>query len=301
MRSPIIRTHYSILQSFNKPESIVEACKEAGIDTCVLCDVGTLSASVEFLEACQKHGLKAVIGCDFNGTKIFAKNKAGWHKLVSLVTEWCCENRLGKTNDDVIVIKDKMVECRYAKKEHEEFYRIIRALGLKCKITEVTEQSSDFELKALDCSQFDCVEQFSITGPPKLPRFTTGDEVLLLRNMAEDGLKKLNLPQDKLPIYEKRLAYEMKVIEMANLAGYFLIVQDFVANARSDEQLCAVGRGSAAGSLVSYLVGITLIDPIPYGLLFSRFFNAARAYPKHLSFDEHPFIDEWRDYETKYA
>ena len=54
-------------------------------------------------------------------------------------------------------------------------------------------------------------------------------------------------------------------------------------------------HNSAAGSLVSYLIGITLIDPIPYGLLFSRFFNAARSYPKHLSFDECPFVDVWRD------
>jgi hypothetical protein len=60
-------------------------------------------------------------------------------------------------------------------------------------------------------------------------------------------------------------------------------------------------HNSAAGSLVSYLIGITLIDPIPYGLLFSRFFNAARAYPKHLSFDEYGFIDEFRDFESKLA
>ena len=59
-------------------------------------------------------------------------------------------------------------------------------------------------------------------------------------------------------------------------------------------------HNSSAGCLVSDLIGINLVDPIPYGLLFSRFFNAARAYPKHLSFDEYPFIDEFRDFEAEY-
>jgi DNA polymerase-3 subunit alpha len=92
----------------------------------------------------------------------------------------------------------------------------------------------------------------------------------------------------------------MKVIELANLSGYFLIVSDFVNKGRADGQLCSVGRGSSAGCLVSDLIGINLVDPMPYGLLFSRFFNAARAYPKHLSFDEYPFIDEFRDFEAIY-
>lgn len=59
-------------------------------------------------------------------------------------------------------------------------------------------------------------------------------------------------------------------------------------------------HNSSAGCLVSDLIGINLVDPMPYGLLFSRFFNAARAYPKHLSFDEYPFIDEFRDFESIY-
>ena len=84
------------------------------------------------------------------------------------------------------------------------------------------------------------------------------------------------------------------------MSGYFLIVSDFVNKGRSDGQLCSVGRGSSAGCLVSDLIGINLVDPMPYGLLFSRFFNAARAYPKHLSFDEYPFIDEFRDFEAIY-
>jgi hypothetical protein len=60
-------------------------------------------------------------------------------------------------------------------------------------------------------------------------------------------------------------------------------------------------HNSAAGSLVSFLIKVTLIDPIPYGLLFSRFFNASRAYPKHVNFVEYGFIDEFRDYETQYS
>lgn len=55
-------------------------------------------------------------------------------------------------------------------------------------------------------------------------------------------------------------------------------------------------HNSVGGSLVAYMTKqITLVDPIPHGLLFSRFFNAARSYPKHLSFNECPFVDVWRD------
>lgn len=54
-------------------------------------------------------------------------------------------------------------------------------------------------------------------------------------------------------------------------------------------------HNSAGGCLVSYLLRITLIDPIPYGLLFSRFYNASRSYPKHVSFGEHKFVDDWRN------
>lgn len=88
--------------------------------------------------------------------------------------------------------------------------------------------------------------------------------------------------------YAERIKTELGVIKDANLAGYFLIVQDYVNWAKKKGWLIGPGRGSAAGSLVSYLVGITNIDPIPHGLLFSRFYNAGRNTADRV---EYPDID----------
>ena len=82
--------------------------------------------------------------------------------------------------------------------------------------------------------------------------------------------------KEDIEIYKERILQELEVIEDADLSGYFLIVADYVNEFRRRGVLVGPGRGSAAGCLISYLIGITLIDPIEYGLIFSRFFNSAR-------------------------
>jgi DNA polymerase-3 subunit alpha len=77
--------------------------------------------------------------------------------------------------------------------------------------------------------------------------------------------------------YVDRLEYEIKTIKSMNFSGYFLIVVDFINYAKENGIPVGPGRGSAAGSLVSYALGITDIDPIRYNLLFERFLNPARA------------------------
>ncbi len=75
---------------------------------------------------------------------------------------------------------------------------------------------------------------------------------------------------------EERLEYELRVIREMGFAGYFLIVQDFIEAARKQNVRVGPGRGSAAGSAVAYVIGITDIDPIKYNLLFERFLNPER-------------------------
>ncbi|MDE3137440.1 MAG: DNA polymerase III subunit alpha [Acidobacteriota bacterium] len=77
--------------------------------------------------------------------------------------------------------------------------------------------------------------------------------------------------------YEERLAAEIEMIRQMRFAGYFLIVWDFIRHARGDGIPVGPGRGSAAGSLVSYALGITNVDPLEYGLLFERFLNPERV------------------------
>jgi DNA polymerase-3 subunit alpha len=93
------------------------------------------------------------------------------------------------------------------------------------------------------------------------------------------------------PEAQERLDGEIKAIQKLGFAGYFLIVKDFVDFARSKDIAVGPGRGSAAGSLVSYSLGITNIDPLKYGLLFERFLNPERVSPPDIDID---FADDRR-------
>jgi DNA polymerase-3 subunit alpha len=83
--------------------------------------------------------------------------------------------------------------------------------------------------------------------------------------------------------YRERLSYEIDVIRRMGFAGYFLIVWDFIREARENGIPVGPGRGSAAGSLVSYALRITDIDPLEYDLLFERFLNPERRCPTSTS------------------
>jgi len=94
-----------------------------------------------------------------------------------------------------------------------------------------------------------------------------------LHDMCQQSLIDMGLENE---IYNKRLEEELKVIKDKNFASYFLVVSDMVNWAKQNEILVGPGRGSAAGSLVCYLLGITDVDPIKYDLLFFRFINPER-------------------------
>ncbi|MGH2567851.1 MAG: DNA polymerase III subunit alpha, partial [Bacteroidota bacterium] len=95
-----------------------------------------------------------------------------------------------------------------------------------------------------------------------------------------------------------RLEHELSVINTMGYAAYFLIVQDFINAARSMGVRVGPGRGSAAGSLVSYCVGITDVDPLQYGLLFERFLNPDRVSMPDIDVD---FADDKRDKVIEYV
>lgn len=132
-------------------------------------------------------------------------------------------------------------------------------------------------------------EQYEITTSPTLPKFDCPNgysEAEYLRQLCREGWKaKLQDKLDKNQIddYANRIKYELSVLEGAGLSSYFLVVQDILRYVRSNDWLPGPGRGSAAGCMVSYLIGITAIDPIKYGLIFDRFYNAGRNTANHIS------------------
>ncbi len=140
-----------------------------------------------------------------------------------------------------------------------------------------------------------------------LPHFEIdGEETLdkYLRRKAKSGLEKLmpmilkgrdNNLRDE---YEKRLKHELEIIKSMGFDGYFLIVSDFVNYAKNKNIPVGPGRGSAAGSLVAYSLGITNIDPIRYGLFFERFLNPSRLSMPDIDID---FCVEGRDDVIRYV
>ena len=112
-----------------------------------------------------------------------------------------------------------------------------------------------------------------------LPKYNYSDgfdEYKYLTDLCKKGLlKRFN---NKVPIkYADRLMYELKIINEMGFCNYFLVVWDFIKFSKQNKILVGPGRGSAAGSLVSYSLGITDIDPIKYGLFFERFLNPQRV------------------------
>ncbi len=110
-----------------------------------------------------------------------------------------------------------------------------------------------------------------------IPKYNSDvDSLAYLVSLTHKGLAKRLNNQDN-PVYTKRLNYELSVIKNMGFVDYFLIVYDYVLYAKKNNILVGPGRGSAAGSLVSYTLGITNVDPLKYHLLFERFLNPERV------------------------
>jgi DNA polymerase III subunit alpha len=147
------------------------------------------------------------------------------------------------------------------------------------------------------------------THHPILPRFSTGDngksldEASELRKRAEEGLKRRLEPAGVAPghtvdEYRERLEFELGVIAGMKYPGYFLIVSDFIQWAKKQGIPVGPGRGSGAGSLVSYALTITDLDPIRFGLLFERFLNPERVSMPDFDID---FCQDRRDEVIRYV
>ena len=123
------------------------------------------------------------------------------------------------------------------------------------------------------------------------------DQGSWLRHEVEAGLRR-RFPAGVPPEYTERAGYEIDVICGKGFPAYFLIVADLINYARSIDIRVGPGRGSAAGSLVAYALGITNIDPIPHGLLFERFLNPERPSAPDIDID---FDDRRRGEMVRYA
>lgn len=175
---------------------------------------------------------------------------------------------------------------RYIRRDEASAYQAIRAIG---EATTFQDQKTDrlMHLKTREElledfteREITMAEQFATTSERlelpfqqrPLPRIAE-DSNALLRKRAEEGLLAHGYESKEA---RERLAYELSVIHKTGFADYFLIVEELVRSAKAKGIFVGPGRGSAAGSLVSYALGITTVDPLKYGLLFERFLNPER-------------------------
>lgn len=143
----------------------------------------------------------------------------------------------------------------------------------------------------------DMIKPYSVGRNPCLPKFTkqdkqNSDEYLKDLCIQSAKIKLTNLDKNKKKIYWERLQKELRVIKEAKLADYLLIVYDACKFVDDNNGPRGVGRGSGAGSLVNYLLNITKIDPLEYGLYFERFYNASRMILPHFDVGPTTFM-QW--------
>ena len=169
----------------------------------------------------------------------------------------------GKARDDPNRLRYATPEFYF--KTQDEMHKLFKDVPGAIENTRKIAESIDFEIK---------------TGSYHLPNFpipeneNNDDPDDYLKTIVDSGVR--TLYDDITPEINKQVDHELNVIKNMGFAGYFLITADFVKYAKNKNIPVGPGRGSAAGSLVSYALGITDIDPIKHNLLFERFLNPDR-------------------------
>lgn len=196
----------------------------------------------------------------------------------------CLQNKRKKSDTDRMSMLGGNYSFRPAKEMIELFQEVPDAIENTVKIAEMCDVKLDL-------------------GNVQLPHFPVPegyDGNSYLAKLSHDGLmRRYGKTYGEIdPVMKERLDFELSVVAKMGWPSYFLIVADFINWARNNGVVVGPGRGSAAGSLVCYLIGITNLDPLPYGLLFERFLNPDRISMPDIDTD---FSDVRRDDVLKYV
>ena len=332
MWNPInCKTHFSLQSAFCKSDKLVKRCVEYGYTVCGIADFGTLSGAVEFQQSCKENGIKAIIGCEFDGYILYAKNKDGWFDLVKYVSNQTLNilkdvasngNVLCVTSEkngfanlfksNHVLLDFEREAIYYVDQSDAECHRIMLCGKMKTTFKKVEKLDHDYKqffdpahreydtfwLPSKDLTftkrpihesavnlVADKCEQYDLADKPSFPTFSCPDgigEDDYLTELCREGWKLRLVGTEKIATkedrdrYTEQIKHELKVIFKAQLSGYFLIVQDIIRWVKLKGWLAGPGRGSAAGCLISYLLGITDVDPVEFDLLFERFYNEGR-------------------------
>ncbi len=204
-----------------------------------------------------------------NDVHYLSRQDAGVHDVLLCI-------QTGKTVEETERLKFESQEFYFktAGEMAERFADVPEAISNSVRIAERCNVEKDFSQRHLP--EYD------------LPEGT--DAATCLEKICYQGMK--SRYREITPEIKERLEYELKVIRQMDYSNYFLIVWDLVEYAKNEKVIVGPGRGSAAGSLVAYCLGITNIEPLGYGLLFERFLNPERISMPDIDID---FCDDKRD------
>jgi DNA polymerase-3 subunit alpha len=226
-------------------------------------------------------------------------------KLVATNNSYYCDQEDANAHDILLCVKDGEKQAtpigrgrgyRYGLPNNEYYFK--SGDEMKSLFKDLPQAISNVQ------EVVDKVEPFELARDVLLPAFTIPDEFIVEEDKLDGGkrgenayLKHITYRGAEIrygeitPKIKERLDFELSVIENTGYPGYFLIVEDFIREARKMDVSVGPGRGSAAGSVVAYCLWITNIDPIKYDLLFERFLNPDRVSMPDIDID---FDDEGR-------
>lgn len=283
--------------------SFYKECTDNGIKPIIGCSFDTFK-----LFAKNKDGwydliqLVSSLDADGNYDKSFLDHICCRGNLLAVVNK---DTQLRMNNDDVYQHCSDTASSYFSYKEQARLQQILICSSHKTSFSKVKGhknypkfkqffERNDLYLKNRDeVNQGSALlkdislkcDQYNILHKPILPHFEVPaghDEESYLKSICNKGWSRLlegsskitsDIDRDK---YRQRYEHELSVIKEANLFGYFLIVHDIIDYVVRNGWLYGPGRGSAAGCLISYLMGITQIDPLEFDLLFERFYNSGR-------------------------
>ena len=226
-------------------------------------------------------------------------------KLIATNNNYYCEKQDANAHDILLCVKDGEKQStpigkgrgfRYGLPNHEYYYKSsdeMKSLFEDCpesiiNIQEVVDKIETYSLfRDVLLPKFEIPSEFE--DPNDLKDAGKRGENNYLRHLTFEGAKKRYV--ELTAELTERIDFELKTIEKTGYPGYFLIVEDFIREARKMNVSVGPGRGSAAGSVVAYCLWITNIDPIKYDLLFERFLNPDRVSMPDIDID---FDDEGR-------
>jgi len=295
------RTCFSFLQSINKLEDIFKFCVSNNIKYPVIADDNGGYSFAKAIHLSKKYNLNIIFGVEVNLESInliVAKNYKGYQKLLKIIS--IISNKTTDKNimsekinyiidDNLFIFKNNIQKIDYLKEDDFKLYQVVNSIRLQKQISlediDYSENKYFYNINIKDENE----KYFSKISYnfPKIknnfaslhPKDVDVDKELV--KLSHTGLKarlfSKNVDFEK---YQKRLNHELSIIKSKGFSDYFMVVHDYVKFARSNGIYVGPGRGSAAGSLVAYVLGITNVDPLEYNLFFERFLNPKRInYP----------------------